>query len=86
MGVRRAAISDPEMLRRSLDPANIQAMVQMQQAMQQLQSSGLMPPGPGGPLGLGAGLDQPPAANAGAGAAHIGLLLPALSFFCVSFT
>ncbi|KAK9906810.1 hypothetical protein WJX75_008440 [Coccomyxa subellipsoidea] len=64
----RAAISDPEMLRRSMDPANIQAMVQMQQAMQQLQSSGLMPPGPGGPLGLGAGLDQPPAANAGAGA------------------
>ncbi|CAL8462374.1 g1907 [Coccomyxa elongata] len=62
----RAAMSDPETLRRSLDPANIQAMLQMQQAMQQLQASGLMPPGAGGPLGLGAGLDQPPT---GAGAA-----------------
>lgn len=61
-------MSDPDMLRRSLDPANIQAMMQMQQAMQQLQGSGLMPPGPGGALGLGAGLgsglgaglEQPP--------------------------
>jgi hypothetical protein len=32
------------MVRRSMDPANIQAMMQMQQAMQQLQASGLMPP------------------------------------------
>lgn len=79
--VRRAAMSDPEMLRRSLDPANIQAMMQMQQAMQQLQSSGLMPPGPGGPLGLGAdlgagagaGLDQPPAS---AGAAQLDRIAP----------
>ncbi len=71
-GMHRAAMSDPETLRRSLDPANIQAMLQMQQAMQQLQASGLMPPGAGGPLGLGAGLgaglDQPPT---GAGAAHL---------------
>lgn len=46
-----------------MDPANMQAMVQMQQAMQQLQSSGMMPagamPGLGAPLGGGAGELQP---------------------------
>lgn len=64
---RRQAMSDPEMLRRTLDPANIQAIVQMQQAMQQLQRSGLMPPGSaeGAPLGFGAAPTQPPA-SAGA--------------------
>ena len=31
------------MVRRTLDPANMQAMMQMQAAMQQLQSSGLFP-------------------------------------------
>ena len=40
---RRQALSDPETVRRSMDPANIQAMLQMQAAMQQLQASGLMP-------------------------------------------
>ena len=42
-----------------MDPANMQAMLQMQQAMSQLQSSGMLPagamPGLGGPLGGGAG-------------------------------
>ena len=46
-----------------MDPANMQAMMQMQQAMQQLQSSGMMPagamPGLGGPLGGGAGRLHP---------------------------
>ena len=46
-----------------MDPANMQAMMQMQQAMQQLQSSGMMPagamPGFGGPMGGGAGQLQP---------------------------
>ena len=46
-----------------MDPANMQAMMQMQQAMQQLQSSGMMPagamPGLGGPPGGGAGQPQP---------------------------
>ena len=53
---------NPDMLRRAMEPANISAMMQMQQAMQQLQSSGMMPagampglnPGLGGPLGAGA--------------------------------
>jgi hypothetical protein len=48
----RQALSDPEYVRRSLDPANVQAIVQMQQAMQQLQSSGLMPALGGGPAAL----------------------------------
>ena len=42
-----------------MEPQNMQAMLQMQQAMQQLQSSGVMPagsmPGLGGPPGGGAG-------------------------------
>ena len=53
---------NPDMLRRAMEPANISAMMQMQQAMQQLQSSGMMPPGAmpglnaglGGPMGGGA--------------------------------
>ena len=36
-------LGNPELLRRSLDPANLQAMLQMQQAMAQLQSSGFTP-------------------------------------------
>jgi ubiquilin len=53
-------LSDPETLRRMSDPANIQAMMQMQQAMQTLQGSGMLPPGglggmPGGAGGWGAG-------------------------------
>ncbi len=61
---------NPEVLRRTLDPGNMQAMLQMQQAMQQLQSSGFAPPlgggfgggasggfggGAGGGFGAGAG-------------------------------
>ena len=45
---------NPEVLRRTLDPGNMQAMLQMQQAMQQLQSSGFAPP-LGGGFGAGAG-------------------------------
>lgn len=39
-----------------MDPANMNAIIQMQQAMQQLQGSGVMPglnDGLGGPLGGG---------------------------------
>jgi hypothetical protein len=46
----RAMLDNPEMLQRMMDPANMQAIMQMQQAMQQLQGSGLMPSGiPGMP-------------------------------------
>lgn len=51
-------LSDPETLRRMTDPANLQAMMQMQQSMQQLQNAGIMP-STGGfgmpqmPLGMG---------------------------------
>ena len=48
---------NPDMLRRAMEPANISAMMQMQQAMQQLQSSGMMPPG--AMPGLNAGLGSP---------------------------
>lgn len=44
----RETLSNPEMLRTVFDPQNLQAMMQMQQAMQQLQSSGL-----GSMMGLG---------------------------------
>ncbi|CAL5227682.1 g10690 [Coccomyxa viridis] len=54
----REQLMNPETIRRAMDPANMQAMLQMQQAMQQLQSSGMMPagamPGFGGPMGGGA--------------------------------
>ena len=40
-------MSNPEQLRQMLNPQNMQAMMQMQQAMQQLQGSGLMGPGGG---------------------------------------
>ena len=39
----RETLSNPAALERALDPANMRAMVQMQQAMQQLSGSGLMP-------------------------------------------
>ena len=54
---RREMLQNPEVLRRSLDPANVQAMLQMQQAMQQLQSSGFAPPlgGAGGNAGTSMG-------------------------------
>merc|ERR1719237_1120942 len=38
----RQVLNDPNFLRQMADPANIQAMMQMQQAMQQLRGSGLM--------------------------------------------
>jgi ubiquilin len=50
----QAAFSDPETLRRMADPANLQAMMQMQQSMQQLQRSGLVPPGGGMGMPMGA--------------------------------
>jgi hypothetical protein len=61
--VCRESLMNPETLRRAMEPQNVQAMLQMQQAMQQLQSSGVMPAGSmpglgtglGGPLGGGAG-------------------------------
>ena len=46
-----------------MEPQNVQAMLQMQQAMQQLQSSGVMPAG--SMPGLGAGLGGPLGGGAG---------------------
>ncbi|CAK0751892.1 hypothetical protein CVIRNUC_002103 [Coccomyxa viridis] len=71
----RENLMNPDMLRRAMEPANISAMMQMQQAMQQLQSSGMMPPGAmpglnaglGGPMGggaLGSGPGNPQDINA----------------------
>lgn len=57
----RAMLQNPEQLRQMFDPANLQAMIQMQQSMQQLQSAGIMPPVPS-PFGAGFGA---PAAGAG---------------------
>jgi ubiquilin len=45
----REMLRNPEVMRQAFNPANLQAMMQMQQAMQQLQSSGLMAPIPGMP-------------------------------------
>ena len=39
--LRRQLMNDPEQLRRLMSPQNLQAMMQMQQAMQQLQGSGM---------------------------------------------
>ena len=50
--VCREAVSNPDTLRQILNPQNLQAMVQMQQAMSQLQQSGVMP---GGGMGSGMG-------------------------------
>ena len=46
-------MNNPEQMRQMLNPQNMQAMIQMQQAVQQLQGSGLVPPGAGGLSGLG---------------------------------
>ena len=46
-------MSNPEQMQQMLNPQNMQAMIQMQQAVQQLQGSGLVPPGAGGLPGLG---------------------------------
>ncbi len=51
--VCREVMSNPEQMRQMLNPQNMQAMIQMQQAVQQLQGSGLVPPGAGGLPGLG---------------------------------
>lgn len=45
-------MSNPEALRAAMNPENLQAVMQMQQAMQQLQSSGLVPPGGGQGAGM----------------------------------
>ncbi len=50
--VCREAVSNPDTLRQILNPQNLQAMMQMQQAMSQLQQSGVMP---GGGMGSGMG-------------------------------
>lgn len=39
----RQMMSNPEFLRAAMNPQNIQAMMQMQSAMNQLRGSGLMP-------------------------------------------
>lgn len=59
----QAALTDPETLRRMADPANLQAMMQLQQSMQQLQRSGLVPQMPG--MSVGGGMFPPmfPVAN-----------------------
>ena len=40
-------MNNPDSLRQMLSPENMQAMMQMQQAMQQLQGTGLVPPAAG---------------------------------------
>ena len=63
---------NPEVLRRTLDPGNMQAMLQMQQAMQQLQSSGFAPPLGGG---FGAGAGGAGGAGGGAGGLDVASLM-----------
>jgi ubiquilin len=58
---RRAQLANPEMMRQMLDPANMQAIIQMQQTMQQLQGNPLF----GGMLGAGAGAGRAPGAMGG---------------------
>ena len=48
----REVMNNPEQMRQMLNPQNMQAMMQMQQAMQQLQGTGLIPPGAEGAGGL----------------------------------
>ena len=57
--VCREAVSNPDTLRQILNPQNLQAMMQMQQAMSQLQQSGVMPGGGVG-SGMGGGLGGEP--------------------------
>lgn len=71
----QSVLTDPETLRRMADPANLQAMIQLQQSMQQLQRSGLVPQMPGMPAGGGMFPPMFPAANpapASAGNSMIG--------------
>ena len=48
-GVRvyRELMNNPDAMRQMLNPENMQAMMQMQQAMQRLQGTGLVPPAAG---------------------------------------
>eukprot|EP01119_Soliformovum_irregulare_P003867 TRINITY_DN14915_c0_g1_i1.p1 TRINITY_DN14915_c0_g1~~TRINITY_DN14915_c0_g1_i1.p1 ORF type:complete len:495 (-),score=109.43 TRINITY_DN14915_c0_g1_i1:61-1545(-) len=55
----RNMFSNPEVIRQMANPANMNAIMQMQQAMQQLQSSGLIPPSMGMPTGNSGGFGQP---------------------------
>jgi ubiquilin len=64
----REALNNPDLIRQMMDPANVQAMMQMQQAMQQLQSSGLL-----GSMGGGGGGGGAAAALGGLGGAFGGL-------------
>jgi hypothetical protein len=53
----RELLRNPEVMRRMLDPSNIQAMAQMRQAMDQLSAAGLGPNLGGlGGAGMGGGL------------------------------
>jgi len=59
MAAMTAMMQDPEYMRRLMEPANMQAMMQLQQAIQQLQRSGVLPegafPGMGFPFAGGLG-------------------------------
>lgn len=72
----QSMLSDPETIRRMTDPANLQAMIQLQQSMQQLQRSGLAPVGGLGMPPMGAGMfptfPNPVVAPASAGSTTIG--------------
>ena len=54
----RARLTDPAFLRQMADPANLRAMMQMQQAMQQLQSSGLAAGFPGAARAVSAAITR----------------------------
>jgi len=45
----RSMLTNPDMIRQMTDPNNLQAIMQMQQSMQQLQRSGMLPAGLGFP-------------------------------------
>ena len=45
--VSRELMNNPDAMRQMLSPENMQAMMQMQQAMQRLQGTGLIPPAAG---------------------------------------
>ena len=46
----QAMMSNPDLMRRMMEPANMQAMMQLQQAVQQLQRGGVLPEGAFGPM------------------------------------
>lgn len=52
----RSMLADPQVMQRMFEPENMQAMMQMQQAMQQLSRAGLIPNMPSG-MGMGMGMD-----------------------------